>query len=270
MSPSLPTIANAAEVLLLLAGCVMLWRFGLSPAARRAPARVPPWDATLTDFFLFLWFVVCGGLLAPFAAGLWLKRQSFDPDLRLILTTAAFQLGLLAGVLLFRFRYGRTKAGPPNASAAPNPLLAGLVTYLAAVPVIVLVSLVWQTLLNAVGIPTPPQDAIELLRNSRSSLPVGILVASATIVAPVSEELIFRAGIFRYARTRLPRWAALLLPACIFGAMHTNLASLAPLVALGVVFSLAYERTGRISTTIVAHALFNLTTTLLIFAGVDV
>ena len=52
--------------------------------------------------------------------------------------------------------------------------------------------------------------------------------------------------------------------------MHTNLVSLAPLVALGVVFSLAYERTGRISTTILAHAFFNATTTLLILAGVDV
>ncbi|MCX6944811.1 MAG: CPBP family glutamic-type intramembrane protease, partial [Opitutales bacterium] len=52
-------------------------------------------------------------------------------------------------------------------------------------------------------------------------------------------------------------------------AMHANLASFAPLVALGLVFALAYERTGRISTTIVAHALFNLTATLLVLAGVD-
>lgn len=270
MSPSLLTIATAAEILLILAGSVMLWRFGLSPAARRAPALARPWEATLTDFFLFLWFVVCGGLLAPFAAGLWLKSRPVDSDLRLILTTAAFQLGLLAGVLLYRFRFGRTLAGSPAPATAPNPILAGVVTYLAALPVIVVVSLVWQALLTALGVPNPPQDAIELLRHSKGPLPVAVLVASATLVAPCSEELIFRAGIFRYVRTRLPRWAALLLPAFIFGAMHTNLASLAPLVALGVVFSLAYERTGRISTTIVAHALFNVTTTLLIFAGVDV
>jgi membrane protease YdiL (CAAX protease family) len=52
--------------------------------------------------------------------------------------------------------------------------------------------------------------------------------------------------------------------------MHANLASFAPLVALGVVFSLAYERTGRISTSIIAHALFNITTTVLVMAGLDV
>ena len=40
---------------------------------------------------------------------------------------------------------------------------------------------------------------------------LGSLVVLASIVAPITEELIFRAGLFRYARTRLPRWAALLI-----------------------------------------------------------
>ena len=46
-----------------------------------------------------------------------------------------------------------------------------------------------------------------------------------------------------------------------------GLPSLLPLVALAVVFCLAYERTGMIGTTIVAHALFNLNTMLLVAMG---
>ena len=70
------------------------------------------------------------------------------------------------------------------------------------------------------------------------------------------------------------RAAALLLPAIFFASLHVNwttlvgLPSLAPLVVLAVIFSLAYERTGTIGTAIVAHALFNLNTILLILAGV--
>ena len=45
--------------------------------------------------------------------------------------------------------------------------------------------------------------------------------------------------------------------------------SFIPLVTLAVVFALAYERTGNIGTTIVAHALFNLNAALLVLAGVD-
>jgi membrane protease YdiL (CAAX protease family) len=66
----------------------------------------------------------------------------------------------------------------------------------------------------------------------------------------------------------MPRWLALLLPSVLFAGLHANLASFVPLALLGVVFSLAYERTGRIAVPIIAHALFNLNTIVLILAGV--
>ena len=116
---------------------------------------------------------------------------------------------------------------------------------------------------------------VDMFLRADSRLLLVVLIGLATIVAPVTEELVFRAGLFRYFRTRLPRWLAFLLPAVLFAALHVDnwktlegFASFAPLVALAVFFSAAYERTGRIGTSIVAHALFNLNTVLLIFAGV--
>ena len=264
------TLLEAAQTALILGGVAALWRFGLRAEARRTPAALAAWDASLTDFFLFLWLVVCSGLIVPFAVSPWLKHAVITPDFRLILGTAAFQCGLLAGVIAFRFGFSRRARPAPAVVARVNPLLAGAATYLAALPVIVAVSIIWQGLLKLCHIPAPPQEAVDVLRHAKAGLPITLLLISAIIIAPISEELIFRAGISRYVRTRLPRWAALLLPAFVFGAMHANLSSFAPLVALGLVFSLAYERTGRISTTIVAHAIFNLTSTLLVMAGVDV
>jgi len=132
------------------------------------------------------------------------------------------------------------------------------------------VSLVWQALLAVAHIKVENQEAIDLLRFTDSDALRFLLLTVAVIVAPVAEELIFRAGIFHYARTRLPRWAALLLPAVLFATLHLNLGSFAPLIALEIVFSLAYERTGLISTTMVAHALFNLNASVLVLAGVNV
>jgi membrane protease YdiL (CAAX protease family) len=109
---------------------------------------------------------------------------------------------------------------------------------------------------------------IAMFADAKSPGLLAFMILLAVVIAPITEELLFRAGIFRYVRTRLPRWAALLIPSVLFGALHANLASFAPLVALGVVFSLAYARTGRIATTIVAHGLFNLNTIVLIFSGV--
>ena len=66
-----------------------------------------------------------------------------------------------------------------------------------------------------------------------------------------------------------PRWVALLIPALLFGASHTNLASFPQLVLLGVIFSIAYERTGNIAVPMFAHALFNLHSIAIVLTGVD-
>jgi hypothetical protein len=131
------------------------------------------------------------------------------------------------------------------------------------------VGLLWQGLLSLAHIPAPRQEAIDVLANLHDPFQRGLLLVCAIVLAPIVEELVFRAGIFRYLRTRSPRWVALLVPAALFAALHQNLANFPALMALGVIFALAYERTGRIGTSIVAHALFNLTTTLVILSGFD-
>jgi membrane protease YdiL (CAAX protease family) len=113
-----------------------------------------------------------------------------------------------------------------------------------------------------------------MFANAESPWLFGTMLALAVVIAPLTEELVFRAGLFRYFRMRMPHGVALLVPALLFASLHVNwatlegLASLLPLVALAVMFSLAYERTGQIGTSIVAHALFNLNTVVLILSGV--
>jgi membrane protease YdiL (CAAX protease family) len=125
-------------------------------------------------------------------------------------------------------------------------------------------------------LPIEGQDVVGLFVNAHSIAAKATLFVLAVCVAPVTEELVFRAGLFRYLRTRFPRRVSLLGPALIFGALHVDwksldgLAAFAPLTVLGMILSLAYERTGRIGTAIVAHALFNLNTILLLLAGVNV
>ncbi|MDB6093129.1 MAG: Abortive infection protein [Verrucomicrobia bacterium] len=257
------------EIALIFGGLVLLWRYGLRKEARETPPRLTTWPASGTDFFVFVWLVIAGGFLAPMAASHWIKQAALGREYELILSTAIFQFGMLAGVMAFALTLGRRSRPAKPAPFPTNPILAGGAVFLISVPVVSVVSLLWLGLLKLCHIDAPQQEAIDLLRNARSSLPFAILLFSAIVIAPINEELLFRAGIFRFVRSHLPRWAALLLPAVIFGLMHMNVASFAPLVALGIIFSLAYERTGRISTTMVAHALFNLMATLLVMAGVD-
>ena len=262
------TIVAFVELALILIGGAHLWVHGLSPAARRQTPRLAAWDVRLSDFFLFLWLVILGALAAQFGLGLYQRFHHLDTAHYSIVGTGIFHAGMLLGMLVYRVAF--TRPGNRQPFVFSGAVSSGVSTYLIALPVITVVSLLWQGLLGLFGIKVANQEAIDLLRSTHSDTLRFLLLSVAILVAPITEELIFRAGIFRFARTRLPRWAALLLPAVLFASLHANLGSFVPLIALAIVFSLAYERTGLIATTMVAHALFNLNASVLVLAGVNV
>jgi uncharacterized protein len=80
-------------------------------------------------------------------------------------------------------------------------------------------------------------------------------------VAPVAEELFFRAFFYRALRTRLPVWSAALIDGLVFGSLHfqgLDSAIILPVIAVfGVGQCLVYERTGSLFAVIAIHAAFN-------------
>ncbi|HXR29658.1 MAG TPA: type II CAAX endopeptidase family protein [Solirubrobacterales bacterium] len=89
------------------------------------------------------------------------------------------------------------------------------------------------------------------------TLPVQILLIA--IAAPISEEVCFRGFLFGGLRRRLPRVAAALVAALVFGALHatTGISAVPPLIAFGFVLCLLYEKTGSIVPGIILHVLNN-------------
>jgi membrane protease YdiL (CAAX protease family) len=273
--------AIALELFLMLAGLALLWRTHFSPAARaRPPARhLTVWAVTWVDFLMFLWYIVLCAFIFQTAA-VYLLRKAGQVDAQGLLTTQgqvlaglAFQLGVLAGCAAFRYlrppRPTFDYFDPAPEAAQRLPFAAGLTTFLIMLPLLGGTAFVWQGLLRLGGFAVEPQSLVGVFAESESPAFSSLLIFFAIVVAPVTEELVFRRGLFRFARQHLPRWAALLVPALIFAALHQNLASFAPLVVLGVVFSLAYERTGNIAVTMIAHGIFNLNSVFLIYAGVN-
>jgi membrane protease YdiL (CAAX protease family) len=277
MSDRLATVATSVELALILVGLVLLWRLVLSPTARAAlaPPLLPKWEIEVTLFLQFLLFVVGGSFATGLLAQLWLKFFPLVGDTATVAKNVAAQAGLLLGVAAFRYGLERPAPSPAPRLGAGGTALTGAAIFVISLPLVTVAGLVWQFLLKLCGLPVEKQDLITMFSNAGSPAILATMIALAVVIAPVTEELIFRAGLFRYVRGRLPRWAALVMPAVFFAVLHVNwstldgLASFAPLAVLAFVFSLAYERTGRIGPSIVAHALFNLHTVVLIFCRVD-
>lgn len=281
-------VASALEAVLVLAGLILLWRLFLSPSARaRAgqPWPLPHWDIPGYVFGFTILRLLGVALIFQFMAASLLRKYapelSLNEGLGLLLTGFALQLGLLLGLGLSwyllkanRFQARLNAVSSPPAELPP-PLAwslvpaAGIATFLVMIALIAPITLLWPALLEQLGYSAKPQEVVELFTNAESALQIGLILLFAVIIAPMTEELIFRAGVFRYLRGRVPRQIAFILPALMFAAAHQSLTAGLPLFIFGLIQAVAYERTGRIAVPMIAHGLFNLHTAIFIMTGID-
>jgi uncharacterized protein len=89
--------------------------------------------------------------------------------------------------------------------------------------------------------------------------PVPVQILLIVFGAAIAEEVCFRGLLFGGLRERLPRVPAALIAGTVFGLLHafTGLSAVPPLIALGFVFCLLYEKTGSIVPGILLHMLNN-------------
>jgi membrane protease YdiL (CAAX protease family) len=265
LTPALVT-AYAVEIAFLICGLWLLWRLVLRPAARAArQTRLPEWRLPPIDFACFIFFGLGGAVALSGAAGLITRHIAMSSDSATIIGSAVMEGGLLLGMVAFFVIFAAVSRSPSGRPALVPALTSGLATFLIAAPLVDAVNAASEYLITRLGFPNERQEMVDIFENMHSAAMRCLFAALAIILVPAAEEVFFRGGLFRYFRTRVPRWAAIGLTSALFGALHVawgkhmvGLPSLLPLSTLAAVFCLAYERTGMIGTVIVAHALFNL------------
>jgi len=280
MLPFSEQIAAILEYALVFAGIAYLCWLMFSPGGRALRLRAPalaPWDLDPARLFAMAWLVLVVGLLGPAAVpmvfGAGLRARPEGQTLEMVVSGSMLPVGVILASLLVRVFRRRWLQGAYDSDRRPSfgaSLRGGFLTFLAVLPIVSAVSVGWIWLLERVGLPTANQELVTFFAEAQSPLLIGTMTTLALVVAPIGEELVFRAGIFRYLRTRLPRWLAFTISGGVFAALHLNWVSFLPLFVLGVIFAIAYERTGRISVAMLAHALFNLNTLLIVLSHAPV
>ncbi|MHB9107729.1 MAG: CPBP family intramembrane glutamic endopeptidase [Armatimonadota bacterium] len=132
-----------------------------------------------------------------------------------------------------------------------------------AVPVLaVLVGCTAQVLLseldNLTRLVFPPPEAIdEVMRMLTSGETFWGSLVALVIVAPLTEEALFRGVLLQGFRTRYRPWAAALWSALLFGLIHLNPWQFLPAVLLGLFFAWLVLRTRSLLPAILTHAAAN-------------
>jgi len=114
----------------------------------------------------------------------------------------------------------------------------------------------WLT--HLVGQPDLQEKVKELLETKDWALRIGFFF-SACVLAPVSEEMVFRGFLYPALKRFSHPFVAATVVAGMFAVIHLSLSALLPLFILALLLTLAYEWTGSLAAPILVHAGFNLT-----------
>ena len=268
--PALAEIGAADLVFVALAmlAVVVMWRRGVLSSSAFATAPQRRGSLGLYDPLWALGgLLVIGGLAAAVAIAAFGQASEAE---RLLAAMLGAQLGALVivpailiraavacegGLRGFGLRFDRPL---PTLGAAVLAALVLIVLTIATIGLAVMISML-------LGYERPDPIAhptLQALLETRDVAVRAVLIISAAVVAPITEELIFR-GMVQTAILQSGllggRWRAILITSALFTVMHLSLAwqTLPGLFVLSVGLGYVYERTGRIWAPILIHAIFN-------------
>lgn len=113
---------------------------------------------------------------------------------------------------------------------------------------------------HTLGIESIQQEAVKLLQEAKSPTVIVLMALAAVVVAPLTEEVVFRGYLYPAAKRFCGTWGAMIFSSMVFAAAHANAVALLPLFILAMLLCLIYELTGSIWANISVHFLFNLAT----------
>jgi membrane protease YdiL (CAAX protease family) len=91
------------------------------------------------------------------------------------------------------------------------------------------------------------------------------LILLAVVIAPISEEFVFRGFLYGVLKRYAGGLSALFFSGLLFALIHMHIPSLLPLFLLGCVLTFAYELSGSLLVPMTMHALFNTLTLVQVF-----
>ena len=258
-----PLAAGVGVLLWLVQLGRFLWsrnRSRPSPAHQAPPPQTTAAPLTVPALLLFFFGgVVVLGNVAGTMALLWLRPwvQAGSSTGQAMATTLAYGAQALPGLVVLRWlRRNEGQSGwrwlqwGLDWKAFPMAL-GGL---LLSLPLVLLTSWGVSRLFPHGGGGNP---LLDLVLNSRDPAALAFFALTACLLAPLYEELVFRATILPTVAQSYGAGVGVLLSSLLFAAAHLSLVEFFPLLILGAGLGWLRLRSGRLSACVLMHAMWN-------------
>ncbi|MCF4969010.1 CPBP family intramembrane glutamic endopeptidase [Nostoc sp. CMAA1605] len=229
-------------------------------------AWATPWDGEIILQVFVVGFFFMGQLFVPFLLML-LPIPRPIVDIRLQAASVLVSYLLVAGGALLVMYFSLKQFFPLprlwfKLQLRDNWFLWGFGGYCAALPIVIVVSLINQQLWQGQGGSNP---LLQLALESQDFVALGIFYVTAAIAAPLFEEVLFRGFLLPSLTKYLPVWGAILASGLLFAIAHLSLSEVLPLTALGIVLGVVYTRSRNLLAPMLLHSLWNSGTLISLF-----
>ncbi|WP_026732987.1 CPBP family intramembrane glutamic endopeptidase [Fischerella sp. PCC 9605] len=225
-----------------------------------------PWDGETVLQVFVLGFFFMGQVLIPVLVALLpIPRPVSDLRIQAFYVFFTYILVALGALLVLYFSIKRFFPLSPDwfrFKLQGKWFLWGFGGYCAALPIVVVVSLINQELWQGQGGSNP---LLQLALESQDSIALSIFFLTAAIAAPLFEEFLFRGFLLPSLTRYMSVWWAIIASSLLFAIAHLSLSEVLPLFALGVVLGVVYTRSRNLLAPMLLHSLWNSGTLLSLF-----
>ncbi|MGC8712065.1 MAG: CPBP family glutamic-type intramembrane protease [Leptodesmis sp.] len=221
-----------------------------------------PWDGEVVWQVLILGFFFVGQIALPLLLGILQSVSGLEPTALgeqgralFILTNYLLLAAGGLGVLYFSIQpFLPLPEGWFRLDLKGNWIGWGLGGYFAALPLVILISLINQKIWQGQGGSNP---ILPIALEGKNPAALFIFFVTAAIAAPIFEEILFRGFLLSSLTRYFPVWGAIALSSVLFAIAHLSLSEVLPLTVLGMVLGFVYVRSRNLLSSMLLHSLWN-------------
>jgi membrane protease YdiL (CAAX protease family) len=214
------------------------------------------WDTILQVIVLGFFFI--GQIILPvFLQYSGLSFSALGSQAKAVYTLTYYLLMASGGLAVLYFSIQRFFPLPEDwfqLRGKRNWFLWGLGGYLAALPLMIGVSLVNQQIWQGQGGSNP---LLQTVLEEGDRLAISMFFFTAAVAAPIFEEILFRGFLLPSLTRYVPVWGAIGFSALLFALAHLSLSEVLPLAVLGTILGYIYTRSRGLLAPILLHSLWN-------------
>lgn len=221
------------------------------------PEREVGFNMTLADFFLASFLISMSILFGSSFGGEIAEMFSENESDQVFISMGVLHFLVLCSVFLFLKKGDSKPKLFLGKSACFFKIALGSAGYFFGIlSLILFVSFAWNLVLSLCGAEIKPQDVVEYFRDVGGGMKLFALF-SVMLLAPVSEELVFRGLMYGGLKKRIGAFFSAVIVSVLFAAIHFSLPAFMPIFALSLLLIAVYERYGDLRASMVVHSLFN-------------